>query len=283
MALPPPEALHVLGGGSIGLLLASTLRAAFPSYPVQVITRRSRPSPITVCLQSPTTPPRLVPVPCRTNPTNVRHVIVATKAYQAREALQAIPHSVHIHLWCNGALSVRDELDHPHVHLGTLTHGVYREEDEDLVHLHWTGHGHIQTDTEWLAAYYTAAGMNALHTDQIEEVLWKKLAANCIINPLTAVHQIQNGVLLTEHREEQLMLLEEFVGVYLKLYPSSELPDFAGYVHQVLHDTKENWSSMCQDVREGRPTEIDYLNGYLLRFGECPTHAALVQRINTGL
>ncbi|QLJ33913.1 2-dehydropantoate 2-reductase, partial [Serratia marcescens] len=37
------------------------------------------------------------------------------------------------------------------------------------------------------------------------------------------------------------------------------------YVMDVIHSTADNVSSMLQDIRSQRHTEIDYITGYLLR------------------
>ena len=97
--VPFMEPLHVLGGGSIGLLFAASIRAAFPSYPICLLLRehhRRKIDPdehhVMVCLMS-RGRPRMVPVPAQIIGDNdkrhrpIRNLVVATKAYAAVEAV----------------------------------------------------------------------------------------------------------------------------------------------------------------------------------------------------
>lgn len=113
---------------------------------------------------------------------------------------------------------------------------------------------------------WRATGLQCQWLDPIEPALWRKLAINCVINPLTAVHGCRNGELATtpELRQQMQTLCDEIAAV-------SEAAGYhaiAGRVHrdaiQVARDTAENRSSMLQDILAGRPTEIDYITGYLL-------------------
>jgi 2-dehydropantoate 2-reductase len=56
------------------------------------------------------------------------------------------------------------------------------------------------------------------------------------------------------------------------------------YCRQVIHDTKNNKSSMLQDVLAQRKTEVDYLNGHVVAMGrryniDCPVNAHLCRQI----
>lgn len=101
--------------------------------------------------------------------------------------------------------------------------------------------------------------------DDIRLPLWQKLAINCVINPLTAIHNIKNGELLkSQHRADIEILLEEF---FLVADAEKLLLDKAQTTQQVwavIEKTANNYSSMHQDVMHNRKTEIDYINGFLL-------------------
>lgn len=141
-------------------------------------------------------------------------------------------------------------------------------------------------------------------------MLWKKLAVNCVINPLTAIHNVTNGQLLsiddTNHAEDimtimrqileevSLVAMMEMRTLYEETMSMSSSED-GGYdeqcntlrtqwlltttetlstsslekfVHQVMNSTKDNISSMLQDVRSGKTTEVRFLNGYVASLGQ---------------
>jgi 2-dehydropantoate 2-reductase len=125
--------------------------------------------------------------------------------------------------------------------------------------------------------------------------LWKKLAVNCVINPLSAIHGCVNGdiVRLTGfHDHYYPALLNELANVYVQTckHSNSSSPpsldvesvkdEFRKAVDDVVRDTARNRSSMLQDVVAGRSTEVDYLSGYVVRTGAAlgvptPVHAEL--------
>ncbi len=105
-------------------------------------------------------------------------------------------------------------------------------------------------------------------TSDLAMELWRKVAVNAAINPVTALHGIPNGALAEgSPRAEALALLDEAVAVARAsghgLEPATARADF----DRVVRATAENRSSMLQDLERGRPTEIDAISGEILRRG----------------
>lgn len=103
-------------------------------------------------------------------------------------------------------------------------------------------------------------------SETIMEAVGQKFALNCAINALTAVQRCRNGELLQQHRAGSALtaLCAECEPVLreLGLWNETSLLDSAV---EVCQSTAANRSSMLQDVLAGRSTEINYLNGELVR------------------
>jgi 2-dehydropantoate 2-reductase len=122
-------------------------------------------------------------------------------------------------------------------------------------------------------------------------VLWKKLAVNAVINPLTAILRVPNGELL--HRPPLDPLIAEIVEEVWRVaarhkIPLPTPPELAEEVRRVCRGTASNRSSMLRDVEEGRPTEIDSINGAVVRLGRergalVPANLALTSLVRTML
>ena len=102
--------------------------------------------------------------------------------------------------------------------------------------------------------------------------LWLKLAANAVLNPLTALWDCENGEVLAraEGREAAQQVCEEVQAVCAHLAVSDaaaglRVSDLTGFVHECAAANARNLSSMCMDVRNGRRTEIEQLNGWIER------------------
>lgn len=106
-----------------------------------------------------------------------------------------------------------------------------------------------------------------------------KLAVNAIINPLTAILNIINGGLVANFYLKRVMrlLLAEVSLVIRSLPELQNVPNvkmrfeparLERIALSVAEKTYQNDSSMLQDVRNDRQTEIDYINGYIVKRGE---------------
>ncbi|KAB8236808.1 hypothetical protein ETB97_011317 [Aspergillus alliaceus] len=107
----------------------------------------------------------------------------------------------------------------------------------------------------------------------------EKLAMNSVINPLTAIMNCKNGELLYNYSFTRIMrlLLIEISSVICALPELQAVPGIESrfsperlrmMVTQLANKTAKNHSSMLQDVLSRKTTEIEYMNGYIIRRGE---------------
>lgn len=347
--VPLMEPIHVLGAGSIGLLFASSIRIAFPSYPITMLLRdhhapkleqsssssNNNKQYMNVCL-SQNRRPRVVRVRAElisstTTTTTRRHqpmiqnLLVTTKAPDARKAIESImprlSAEAKITILCNGAMAVRQELSEllhlnnedddsvgqqhnsgtsrrQQLRLATTTHGAYRDtaddDDDELYHVTHAGIGttFVDRDEAALAQLWDQSGLRCSTTNEMELILWKKLAANCTINPVTSISDCLNGALTEDPYFQQIAprVLAELSKIAMASVrcSSSEQQlsqsNLHSFVDTVVSDTRQNTSSMRQDILSNRRTEIDYLNGFLVEQGKAlniptPANDELVERI----
>ncbi len=162
------------------------------------------------------------------------------------------------------------ELLGPRAYLGVTTRGATLLAPG---HVRPAGNGptHI-AGPKWVAEILEQAGIEArcCGVGETESLLWGKLAVNCAINPLAAILRVTNGELL--ERPEALMVLkqsaEECAAVARAGGIALPFANAADWACEVARLTATNRSSMLQDIQRGAPTEIDAINGALVRTGE---------------
>ena len=99
----------------------------------------------------------------------------------------------------------------------------------------------------------------------IRRDLWTKLLVNSVINPLSVLLQGHNR-LVAEARFDALKSPILAEGVAVAAAEGVEIRMDAAFVNRFV--TSDNITSMLQDFRRGRPSEIDFLNGAIARLGE---------------
>jgi 2-dehydropantoate 2-reductase len=114
-----------------------------------------------------------------------------------------------------------------------------------------------------------AANLQAHATGEIQGLLWGKAITNAAINPLTALWRVANGELLAGEDRRRLLasLAREAVAVAHASGVNPPFDDGVTHVESVCRATAANHSSMLQDVERGRQTEIDSINGVIVREG----------------
>jgi len=120
---------------------------------------------------------------------------------------------------------------------------------------------------EGLCDAFTAAGIAACIDDDVQSLLWGKLFVNIGINALAAILDISNGRILEMAPVRDIMhaAVLEAAAVAGAKGIALDAAEQVAHVEQVCRATRENICSMLQDVRAGRMTEIDYINGAVVR------------------
>ncbi len=164
------------------------------------------------------------------------------------------------------------QIDRKKVILGITGHGATLLKPGHIRHAGWgkTLIGELDhqiTDrVTQIAQLFCKAGIETEVSSNIHDNVWGKLLVNVGINALTALTGFKNGQLL-DH-PETLRLLEKLVseaaevarrkGIHIEENPIDK-------VQKVAEATRENRSSMGQDFDHRRKTEIDAINGAVLR------------------
>ena len=138
-----------------------------------------------------------------------------------------------------------------------------------------------------MAGAFGRAGIETEVVDDVRGVIWNKLLINVGINAITALTGIKNGQLLELEmtRELSRVAVEEAMRV-ARAQGIPIRPDAVDVVFEVAEATAANRSSMGQDVDNERPTEIDAINGYIVRESkrlglEAPVNFSLTALIET--
>ncbi|CAI8158234.1 MAG: 2-dehydropantoate 2-reductase [Pseudidiomarina mangrovi] len=262
----------IVGQGALGSLLAVKLQQQ--QQTVAVLTRANAPAEPRwldqQCYQfSAITPAELL---CSQQPSTV---VAAVKAYQLDALLKQLaelPTQHQLLLSYNGMLDNEAQQLPPNCLHWVTTHGAYRDAQQ-LVHAgageSWLGwqQPQLKPVPAELVATLSAALPPCHWQPEIQRQRWQKLAINCLINPFTVIHNCLNGELLDLGLEaEMLQLAGEISALAGRLDGIDLLPEqLVTAAIDVATRTAANRSSMLSDVRAGRRTEIDFLNGFVAR------------------
>ncbi|MBT3133577.1 2-dehydropantoate 2-reductase [Alteromonas sp. ALT199] len=305
--------LHIVGSGAIGSLIAASAQkngVPYDCYPRNIKTMPAFAQwqdSQSIALKAP------MPAPVVLEKSDV--LILPLKVYQLNAALiqwlpclTQKPTVVMMHNGMGGLEVARDLLgrDYPLL-LATTSHGALKESTSSGdFHVKYTGLGATQIGAPNLAvpppqkladllqvapqlanaiATLDSALPPVQYQSDILRALWTKLSVNAVINPLTALHNIQNKHIAdAEFEQSRHAICREFTLV-AKTYG---LDFTAQMVHEnvlsVAKATGENYSSMHQDVAHGRQTEIEAINGYIVEMAKkkgipVPENTLLLERV----
>lgn len=304
--LPQSKAWHIIGAGAMGCLWAHHLLAA--GRPVRLILHSAqRVSQLSAAGGVTCRRGDLVSSqPCSGLLADdvdypLKRLLICCKAHQTKHAFATVvshlaPHSA-VLLLQNG-MGIAEALtgERPDIQLfaGVTTDGAHllnpfdvRQAGTGLTRIGRYPRDPNLQGSHQLIEQLDAPGLQLEACEDIYRAQWHKLVISCIINPLTALYDIRNGDLPGHPEGGPLMadLSREIVTVSGAMGIELNRGELLERAESVCRLTAANISSMRQDVRNRRETEIRYINGYLLSKAhelglDCPRHRELVKKVS---
>jgi 2-dehydropantoate 2-reductase len=117
--------------------------------------------------------------------------------------------------------------------------------------------------------WFADAGVPVTISDNVAGELWAKLVVNCAYNAISALSQRPYGEMIRGAGVKEVM--RDVVAEVLEVAQASGVriaPGLLETVYRIAATMPSQYSSTAQDLQRGRPTEIDHLNGYVVRRGD---------------
>ena len=231
---------------------------------------------------------------------NANIIILCVKSYHVASALNALQQQLNPHtiiILCHNGMGVIEEIpstvkESQTILSALVTHGVKRTSAFQVTH---TGDGKIDIGVicgslstkrqQQLFKQLANTQLNVHWQKNIQQQQWEKLAINCVINPITALNNINNGdINNTTYQQLKTDLLCEVINTAKAEGIILNKKELLAKIAHVAQLTAENCSSMRSDILAQRLTEIDYINGYIHRLGiihsiKTPHNSALWNKI----
>jgi 2-dehydropantoate 2-reductase len=126
-----------------------------------------------------------------------------------------------------------------------------------------------RADLERVQRWFGEAGVKVAISDNVAGELWGKLVVNCAYNAISAISQLPYGRMIGGAGVREVM--RDVVAETLAVARASGVrtaPELPENVYRIAEWMPTQYSSTAQDLQRGRPSEIDHLNGFVVRRGE---------------
>jgi 2-dehydropantoate 2-reductase len=222
---------------------------------------------------------------------NARLVLLCVKSFDTEEAAKLMkPHLAPDAV----VLSLQNGVDNPerirrHVANPVIPMLIYiGASSPEPGHVRHTGGSKLVTGAmrpadraavEGIATLLTRAGLSVTISEDIEAELWVKLVLNCAYNAVSALSGSNYGLMVATPEVRRIMqdTVDEVSAVARA--KGVRMPDNVAEINFALADAMpQQRSSTAQDIEKGRRTEIEHLNGYVVREGEALGIATPVNR-----
>lgn len=289
---------NIIGAGSMGHLWASFLSRTGCKVKLYARTQRQE---VTYKVQSPLGNfTQTIQYSTLSDWQDADITLICVKAYHLKALcleLKQIMTSSRLILIMNGmglVEIVRQYLPKLDVYHASIVHGVYIQ-DNLIIH---TGKGetvlgdissiNAVTKDDSLIDQLNQALPKVFWNENHQQAMYLKLIVNAVINPITTLNNQPNQSILfndklTKQAENLLSELKPLLAIIL---PEFEYAFIKQKIEEVAFNTQSNISSMLQDVRAKKATEIDFINGYLVELAksirlELPLNNQIIRKIKS--
>jgi 2-dehydropantoate 2-reductase len=135
---------------------------------------------------------------------------------------------------------------------------------------------------------FNKVGFECKMSRDIKSLLWSKLIINVGINALSAITRLPNGLLIKYEGTKRILrdAVTEAARIAKRKRIKLIFDDPLAKVEAVCEGTQNNLSSMLQDVLRKKRTEVDFINGVIVRLAcelgiEVPTNKFLLDLVKT--
>jgi len=181
---------------------------------------------------------------------NLQNGVGNTECIQARVSQPVIPAVVYVATEMAGPGHLK------HHGRGDLVIGALDKKD-------------LSSELKFVKETFESAGVPVKISDNVAGELWAKLVVNCAYNAVSAITQLPYGEMIKGDGVRALMrdVVEEALAV-AKASGVQMASDMMARTYEIAAAMPAQYSSTAQDLARGKPTEIDHLNGYVVRRGE---------------
>jgi len=151
-----------------------------------------------------------------------------------------------------------------------------------------TINGKIPVEIRAIREIFNKVGFETKMSRDIKSLIWSKLIINAGINALTAITRLPNGKLMEYEGTRRILrdAVTEAARIAKRKRVKLIFEDPLAKVEAVCEGTSDNLSSMLQDVLRKKRTEVDFINGVIVRLGQelgisVPTNKLLLDLIKT--
>jgi 2-dehydropantoate 2-reductase len=265
----------VFGAGSIGIFLGTKLYNA--GHNVNLYGRRKLQSltdPILINGEIYKLPPRLYQL--KSDDYDV--IFVTTKLYDIQKALQEIEQynfNPQLIVFIQNGIVDPDFYGQFQTHPGLVTCSVfngYNLSDNQL----WVRESELGWQVEnssvgnKICKLFKTASINCNNTDDLANIRAKKLIVNSALNALSAIEKKTVGELIANQNTKEIVdgIIQESWEVLKNHYHLPNLDSLRESIYELIQKVSEHYTSMYQDLISKRKTEIEFLNGLIIKLGK---------------